>query len=149
MVLCETFAGIKDCIITTIVLCNPDTGSKVTTHAIWDTGATISAVTQKVSAELSLEPISFVRSRGVFGERTVKVFRTQLSFEHTDTVLETLMIGCDELSADPTEDIGALIGMDVIRQGDFVISNFADATTMCFRLPSMEQIVLKDVITNK
>ena len=37
-------------------------------------------------------------------------------------------------------DAAILIGMDIISQGDFCISNFAGRTVMTFRRPSLETI---------
>ena len=46
--------------------------------------------------------------------------------------------GVDSFSSDSQE--GMLIGMDVIQQGDFSISNFQGKTVMTFRRPSQKKI---------
>ena len=52
--------------------------------------------------------------------------------------LATTVSECTELSADGSVDF--LIGMNVINQGDFTITNFKEKTTTSFRIPSKQKI---------
>ena len=51
------------------------------------------------------------------------------------TVNDVLVTG-----ADLGTDIDVLIGMDIIRHGDFSITNTNSATTFSFRIPSVAEI---------
>lgn len=43
-------------------------------------------------------------------------------------------------SSDLGDDVDLLIGMDVIKLGDFSITNTNNSTTFSFRIPSIEEI---------
>jgi hypothetical protein len=107
--------------------------SKLTTPktAIWDTGATGSAITQTVVDELGIQPIAMTVVHGVHGPETSPVYLV-------DFVLP-MSVGVRGLRVTLARLYGAdvLIGMDVITRGDFAITNQGGKTKMTFRVPSL------------
>ncbi|GBE04939.1 hypothetical protein BMS3Abin10_00558 [bacterium BMS3Abin10] len=102
--------------------------------AVWDTGATHSAITNKVVNECGLKPISMARVHHADGVSTKPVYLVNIylpnkvNFFHVRAT-EGDLTGCD-----------VLIGMDVINTGDFAVTNLDGKTTFSFRFPSVERI---------
>jgi predicted aspartyl protease len=103
--------------------------------AIWDTGATASAISQRVvdALGLTLERFTQVWTAGGMLQK-VPVYYVDIrlpnrvifrSVRVTRAILDT----CD-----------LLIGMDIIGAGDFAVTNLDGKTTFSYRHPSAEQI---------
>ena len=103
-------------------------------RAIWDTGATGSAITQRVVQEIGLKPSGRVKLEGVHGEQTVPTYLVSLflpnNVNRTVRVAEVVL----------TQGHNILIGMDIIGLGDFAVSSWQGRTTFSFRFPSMGEI---------
>jgi predicted aspartyl protease len=102
--------------------------------AIWDTGATGTVITQKVIDDCDLKPI------GVVNVKTTKgLFKTNSYLVNVwlpNRVIVDNVQGClGEIG-----DADVLIGMNIISQGDFAITNKDGKTVFSFRLPSVEHI---------
>ena len=102
--------------------------------AIWDTGATNTVISPKIVQECGLKPISIVRVQTAGGERLSHVYLVSVFLPHhvlfsQVRVTEGALKGAD-----------ALIGMDIITRGDFVITNKDRKTVFSFRMPSIERI---------
>ncbi len=106
------------------------------TKALWDTGATNSVITQSIAKELNLIPTGAVRVNHAGGQST----------RHTyiiDLYLPNKVVFCGVTVSECPDTIGnfnIIIGMDIITQGDFVITNFNRKTAVSFRYPSIEKI---------
>ena len=98
---------------------------------MWDTGATACVISSSVVAKCALAPIGVQRVVGVHGERTVNAYLIALNFPN-GVAFPNLRV---------TEGVignaDALIGMDVIAQGDFAITNRQGRTIFSFRIPSI------------
>lgn len=102
--------------------------------AIWDTGATNSAITQNVIDQCRLE------STGITDVHTAQgSHRTE-----TYLVCITLPNGVRFPNLRATKgilrDCDVLVGMDIIGQGDFAVTNKDGNTVFSFRIPSLETI---------
>lgn len=102
--------------------------------ALWDTGASKTVITKNIVDSLGLKPIGKVKAFHANGDSIVNVYAINLLLPNNVgfsflNVTEGKMNGFD-----------VLIGMDVINQGDFSITNFKGKTTFSFRIPSMEEI---------
>lgn len=106
-----------------------------TFKGIWDTGATGSVITQEVVDKCGLKP------SGV----------TEVTHAHGKTIAETYSInivlpsGMAFIALTVTKgNLGPgaqlLIGMDVISQGDFALTNKNGKTCFSFRVPSLDEI---------
>ena len=101
---------------------------------LWDTGATGTVVTKKVVDDLGLKQVGIVKVFHADGECLQPVYLVNVMLPHKVgfqyiRVTEGKLNGFD-----------VLIGMDIISQGDFVITNSNKNTTFSFRTPSCECI---------
>lgn len=100
--------------------------------AIWDTGATGTVISQRVIDECGLKPIGIetVNTASQKGVLTT-AYLTCIYLPNKMVIGELRVIkGMIAGGAD------VLIGMDIIRQGDFSITNYQGKTVFSFRMPS-------------
>lgn len=102
--------------------------------AIWDTGATGTVITEKVAQDCSLKPVGITRVNTANGERDSQVYFVSVYLPHKVAIRQLRVT--EGIFSGP--DI--LIGMDIISQGDFAITNKDGKTVFTFRMPSMEVI---------
>lgn len=102
--------------------------------AIWDTGATNSVITQEVVDSCGLAPISMVQTHGVHGSEIAEVYLVNIYLPN-QVVFSAIGVTKGKLI-----DAQVLIGMDIISQGDFAVTNFQGRTKFSFRFPSMRHI---------
>lgn len=101
---------------------------------LWDTGASGTCISPKVVQELNLQPTG-----------SKLVFHAQGS-DIVDTYLINLflpnqvIINCLEVATGILTGMDVLIGMDVIANGDFSITNHQNKTKFSFRIPSIKHI---------
>lgn len=98
--------------------------------ALWDTGATISAISSNVVKSLNLIPFNKKEVFHAGGSNLVNMYKVNIMLPnrvgfHFATVMEAVLNGCD-----------ILIGMDIISAGDFVITNRDEKTVFSFLIPS-------------
>jgi len=103
--------------------------------AIWDTGATSSAITDAVVQSMNLKPIGIAEVHTASGNHRVNKYIINIRLPNKVGFPEVIVI-CGNI-AGPAE---VLIGMDIIRCGDFAISNKDKNTVFSFRIPSVETI---------
>jgi len=116
----------------------PRTGLTIYTKAIWDTGATMSMIKTSFAKQLGLEIIGYCTICSITGSVDAPSYQTQLTLCNEGGVdlmgFAPQVCGCDYIST--SDDVGIIIGMDIITQGDFCISNDQANTVMSFRTPS-------------
>lgn len=103
--------------------------------AIWDTGATNSVISQKVVDACGLKPIGMRIVHTGNGTRNSEVYFVNIVLPNG--------VGFANVSVtkgDMAPDTHLLIGMDIIAQGDFVVTNKEGKTCFSFRCPSTERI---------
>ena len=110
----------------------PDKVTEV--DAIWDTGATGSVITQAVVDNLGIEPITMTMVHGVGSEELSPVFLVDF-YLPMGVCVRGLNVTLGKLLG-----AEALIGMDVIVNGDFAVTNYGGKTKMSFRVPSLADI---------
>ena len=118
-------------------------GSKLDLHnakrktykALWDTGACWTSLSKEYIKELGLEKKRTARAYTVNGIVDVDTYIANIMLPGNIFMQEVEIL---EL----VSDCGAsmLIGMDIIRHGDFSITNTNSATTFSFRIPSVAEI---------
>ncbi len=136
--LSRRYTNVVTCIQTHVHLTNPFNKQKTTSLGIWDTGATNSVVTKTVAQDLGLLPVQKAYVRGVHGVKEVNVYCVEITLNNRNVSVRVNVTECEELS--PDNSVGMLIGMDIIKLGDFSISNYQGKTAMSFRVPSIETI---------
>lgn len=110
-------------------------GDKViNTIALWDTGATNSCISLDVVKQLGLISTGKLPIRTPTGDGVVNTYLVDVTLPNNVPVKDLMV--CD--SAIGSQGIGMLIGMDIISQGDFCVTNFNGHTVFSFRMPSYE-----------
>ena len=104
-------------------------------RGLWDTGASKSSITQRIVDDLNLIPVGNTNISTANGIVAVNTYFVDFGLPNGVTV-KNVLVSCADLG----EDIDVLIGMDIIRHGDFSITNVNNKTTFSFRTPSVEEI---------
>mgnify|MGYP001004934788 CR=1 FL=1 len=105
------------------------------TKAIWDTGATGSCISKRVVDALNLTPVGQREIHHATGSQNVNIYIISIALPN-GFVLPFLPVS----EVDLGDEYHVLIGMDVINQGDFAVSNYMNNTAFTFRMPSIEVI---------
>ena len=107
--------------------------------AIWDTGATTTAVTEELALSLGLHAVGTRNVLGVHGSADVNEYVVDIVLPNQVLIPKVLVTGLKGF----VSDCDALIGMDLIGEGDFTVSRGPNGnTTMSYVLPSLGQIDL-------
>ncbi|MCQ2960481.1 MAG: hypothetical protein MJ198_09905 [Bacteroidales bacterium] len=104
---------------------------------LWDTGAISSVISQRLISILNLFPISKCEMQYAQGKKFVNVYKINLLLPNGIeikglTVTEGIF-----------ENFDILIGMDIIRLGDFAITHKNGGTKFSFQIPSTNDIEFK------
>ncbi len=100
--------------------------------ATWDTGATNTMVSQKVVDQCQLISTGVTQVATAGGIVPANTYLIDLVLPD-NMVMQNLNVTCGHLN-----NTDVLIGMDIMNQGDFSVSNFKGQTKFTFRIPSME-----------
>lgn len=103
-------------------------------NILWDTGANQSMVCQEVVDALHLKPLGTEYVEGV-GSVIQKVEKYEVNLYIDDLRFKKITV----LSGD-IGDCNFIVGMDLICQGDFAITNKDGQTWFAFRHPSQDHI---------
>jgi len=104
--------------------------------SIWDTGATGTVISQRVIDECGLKPISLARvSTASQQDVLTTVYLVSIILPNKIVIPQLRVIkGSIAGNAD------VLIGMDIISNGDFSVTNCEGKTVFSFRIPSIAAI---------
>ena len=103
---------------------------QISVEAIWDTGATISVISEKVVQNLGLNSINERDVQTANGDRRAKVYLVNVHLPN-----KVIFIAWEVIEGDcPGCDV--LIGMDIIGCGDFAVTHKSGTTCMSFQVPS-------------
>lgn len=102
-------------------------------NAAWDTGATNTVITPEIVKALGLKPSEKQVVSTLNGIIDVNTYVIDLCFENGYKIANLCVFSGDEYS---DFDYDVLIGMDVITQGDFVVSTVNNETVFSFRMPA-------------
>ena len=128
--------GIERLISTDLYIHEPGNAKGSQIHGIWDTGATGTAITKKVTKSLGLIPTGFATVSTANGPVQQNTFTIDVTLINGVRIGGIVATEVDELSG----GCDALIGMDIINLGDFAITNHNGFTCMSFRVPSLHEI---------
>jgi len=102
---------------------------------IWDTGSTNSVISRKVVDQCSLKPTGMTQIRSATETRLCETFLISIFLPNKVAIPSIRVAGVDGLS-----DCDILIGMDIIRLGDFAVTHYDNKTTFSYCHPSLRQI---------
>lgn len=103
--------------------------------AIWDTGASASAISQKVVDACGLAPTGMTMVQTAAGLEPAETYLINVALPN-GVGFAILQVTKAKLG----DDNDVLIGMDIISQGDFTVTNKGGNTIFSFRVPSSAHI---------
>ena len=102
---------------------------------LWDTGASHSAITKESARLLGIEPFGEITVLSAQGEAVENCYLVSLNLPNL------LFLPTVRVTECASNDIfGVIIGMDIISQGDFAITNVNGTATFSFCVPGIESI---------
>ena len=104
---------------------------------VWDTGATNTLISSQVVDALELVPLKESLVEGVGGIVKSLVYEISLYLAN-DIVFKNVKALCSDIG-----DYDLVVGMDIIAQGDFGVSNNQGKICFSYRYPSKGKIVLE------
>jgi hypothetical protein len=104
--------------------------------AIWDTGATNTMISDTVVRELELAQIGVRQISGFHGTERLKTYEVEITLDKRYSMGRLTVASAKEF----TEDHHVLLGMDIISQLDFAITNVDGETIHSIRFPSSAKI---------
>ena len=107
----------------------------VATSTLWDTGATGSAITPSLVAKLGLISTGTAIVNHAGGSSQCNTYLVNLYLPNRVAIAGVYVTECAD-----TAQFGVILGMDVIVQGDFSITNSGGRTWVSFRIPSIKEI---------
>ena len=113
---------------------NHESCAAIKFRAIWDTGATNSAITQQAIDSCGLKQIGVVTVNTPNGPRSTQSYMASI-FLPNEVAFGSIIFTEGTITG---ADI--LIGMDIICTGDFAVTTFGGKTTFTFRYPSCDCI---------
>lgn len=105
------------------------------TRSLWDTGASVTLISARVAKVLGLSSIGKSGVSGYNQGIDVKdTFLVHIGLPTGDIVTNIMAMEFD------ADEYDVVLGMDIICNGDFAITNQDDKTTFSFRIPSQQEI---------
>jgi predicted aspartyl protease len=101
---------------------------------IWDTGATGCVISKEAAQQLNLQPIGMTKVNHADGESVVNKYLVNIGLPN-GVIFPRVVVTEGRLFTN-----AMLIGMNIISQGDFAVTNHNGCSMFSFRLPSMEAI---------
>lgn len=108
--------------------------SKYPHKALWDTGATQSVISVDLANQLDLTPIGYGYNITGSGKEMVPIY--MIDFQSLGFSLGGMQVSA--LPGINGQGFDMLVGMDIISQGDFLVSNANGVTKVSFRTPSID-----------
>lgn len=123
------FDQVMDLIVTDVEIYTNDLKSKMTCGALWDTGATYCLVSDKIINQLNLQAIDRVKTSNAAGDMITDLYSIGVSIPN--------FVSFGGILATHSEMKGYdfIIGMNLIKKGDFSINNYGGKTTFSFTYP--------------
>ena len=115
----------------------------VDTNALWDTGATVSMVTETIFNSCHFKVLGISKSVASASSTQAGVLRYAMDIDFGNGLLFTdidVSVRHDDPNDNPKPfrfgSSGVLVGMNIIGQGDFVVTQRWSGTQFYFRRPS-------------
>ncbi len=129
-----SYSGLVDAVTCTVAVAQTESsedaaGVYFRCNAMWDTGALYTVVSRRVVEKLSLAPIDRGIAYTVQGSYDASIYLLDLMLPNR------MLVRALRVSEGDFDDCDILVGMDVIRLGDFSVTNLYN-TVFSFRIPS-------------
>ena len=140
----QTFKKRSYALITEGIIINDKNGEKTEGKFLWDTGATCSAINKNLSKPLDLAPIGFETVKTANGDSQCSTSVISMAFQELNVKIRDVQVTLANLQ----DDLLALIGMDIIGLGSFLVqhNHLSNRNIFQFALPSLDKINEVDFI---
>lgn len=122
-------------IITNVQIQRRGSTERVEASALWDTGASICAISKELAYEIGLKPTGKMQCE-VAGGRTLDVETANVDFFLPDGTTAETEVSIIEM---PNRPYNFIVGMSVILQGDFLIKKTQDGFDFLFKIPQKQK----------
>ena len=103
---------------------------------LWDTGATGTCISEDLANEFGLAPIQQKTIDTAGGETEANVYMIDVALPNKVCITEIPALGVNI----GNQGIGVIIGMDIIRCGDFAVTGYNGDTFLSYRIPSKRHL---------
>lgn len=122
-----------------------NSSKSINTFALWDTGASISCISEEVANSLELIPTGEIDMATPSGVATRNTYLINVTLPN-DVKINDLVVADSEIGK---QGLGMLVGMDIITKGDFAVTHSNGRTKFTFRIPSLLYIdFVRDIKIN-
>ena len=105
----------------------------LSTDALWDTGASISAITPEIKDKLKVTTIDKKTIASVHSTQVVDIAYITVELPN-NVIKKNIKVAVCNI----TLNIGMILGMDIISMGDFALSNGNNQTLISFAVPPFQ-----------
>jgi pectate lyase len=106
----------------------------VSTEALWDTGASMSAITPDIMTKLKVTPVDKKTIAGIHSTQIVDI--VYITVELPNNVIKR---NIEVAVCNIPSNVGMILGMDIILLGDFALSNGNSQTLLSFAVPPFKE----------
>jgi predicted aspartyl protease len=106
----------------------------LSTDALWDTGASISAITPDIMDKLKAVPVSKRTITGIHSTQVVDV--VYITVDLPNSVIKK---NIEAAVCNIPSNVGMILGMDIILLGDFALSSGNSQTLFSFAAPPFKE----------
>lgn len=99
-------------------------------RALWDTGATVSGISERLAEEMKIQPVDTGVMLTPSGQKDIVYYLVDIHMSE-DMVFRNVKIGAYPLES---HDVDFLVGMDIISRGNLNISNTGEGTKFTFEI---------------
>ncbi len=139
-----TYNGIADRLISSATIIYNGVEYK-TNLAQWDTGASNTFISKNVVSALNLSSSEPVQINSPSGACIANAYKLDIKLHNESICIQDICVADSEIA---DQGIDLLIGMDIIKYGDFSVSNVDGNTVFSFRVPSARRIDYVKEITD-
>lgn len=107
--------------------------NKKLVNALWDTGAAYSYISFNIINKLSLEKVDKKELDTISFSEQIDGYKVDIGLKDLGKIPNRILYGID--ITDTTKEYDAIIGMDIITMGDFIVSNHNLKTSFLFGIP--------------
>jgi len=108
-------------------------GKNIKVIALWDTGATGTCVSEELAKNLFMTSTGKMNMSTPSGTKIVDTYLVDIALPNNVIIKDLKVCESDNIKK---QGIDVLIGMDIILNGDFTVSNFNNKTVFTFITPS-------------
>ena len=106
----------------------------LSTDALWDTGASMSAITPDIMNKLKITPIDKKTIAGIHSTQVVDI--VYITVELPNSVIKK---NIEVAVCNIPSNVGMILGMDIILLGDLALSNGNSQTLLSFAVPPFKE----------